>query len=179
MKCGLQFRSTLFAASTLMVLLIGTVAGPTALAAQHPDPSILQTVEALYTGMSGDEGEDRDWQEWSTLFMPGARFVSVRAELASPDDTRTWSVPEWIVQSGLGIDGRGFVEEMIHDVTESYGGVASVFTSYVARRSRGGPETGRGAAAFQLANTDEGWKIVTMVWTGEQENNPLPERYLP
>jgi len=163
--------------SLMLLAAAGASAGdvPT----RQADVGISRTVDALLAGMSGEEGEDRDWQAWADLFVPGAVFRKVGATPRSLLETRTLGVPEWIVGSGLGLNGKPFVEEAIHSVTETYGGIASVFVTYIVRTGRGGPEIARGAASLHLVETNDGWKVVSWIWTGEQENDPLPARYLP
>ena len=159
----------------ILALVIGALlGGAEAGAAQDSDAEVVAAVRAVFAGMSGDTGEDRDWRAWKALFLPGARLVNVRGAQPAEADVRVSSVPEWIVDSGLNLDGVGFVEEVVHNVTEDYAGIASVFLTYQMRRARGGEITGRGAATLQLARTPEGWRVASWMWTGEKEGIPLP-----
>jgi hypothetical protein len=159
----------------ILALMLGALLGVTQDGvAQDSDAEVVAAVRAVFAGMSGDTGDDRDWRTWEGLFLPGARLVNVRGAQPAEADVRISSVPEWIVATGLNLNGVGFIEEVVHKVTEDYAGIASVFLTYQTRGATGGEITGRGAATLQLARTAEGWRVASWMWTGEKEGIPLP-----
>ena len=159
---------------TVFLSVASLLAAAPAVAQSH-DPEIVRTVEAAYAGISANEGEARDWSAFNALFLPDARLISVRGNAEAGFQPRGYSVPEWIVGNMASLEGRGFVEDFVHYRIESYGPVAHVFTTWVTRSERGGAVNGRGAATLQLVNTEDGWRVASWVWTGEQDGSPLPE----
>lgn len=154
-----------------VVLILATVVP---VAAQEFDPAILATVETAYGGISANEGEDRDWPAFHALFLPNARLVNVRGNASDGFEPQSLSVPEWIVSNMTWLEGRGFVEDFELQEIQAYGPIAHVFTTWVTRRERGGEERSHGAATFQLVSTQDGWRVASWIWTGEQEGLPLP-----
>ena len=140
--------------------------------AESDESLVLSVVEAVYAGLSANEGETRDWAAFDALFLPDARLVSARR---TPDgvDLRITSPPEFVVKIGLSLTGRGFVEEIEHSVIKSYGPIAQVYTSWLSRSKRGGEKKNTGAAMLNLVQTDEGWRVASWLWTREIENQPL------
>jgi hypothetical protein len=133
----------------------------------------MTTVTAAYAGISANEGESRDWGAFHSLFLPGARLVSVwRNESGIHVNGR--SVADWIVEDGLGLEGQGFVEDFVPNEIEAYGPIAHVFTTWVTREERGGATNGSGAATLQLVRTGDGWRVAGWIWTGAIEGLPLP-----
>jgi hypothetical protein len=130
-------------------------------------------VTAVYAGISANADENRDWRAFHAMFLPSARLISV-----SPDQNgirvNDNSTTEWIVRSGLGLDGRGFVEDVVHSAVTSYGPIAHVLTTWATRSTRGGPENSRGAATLQLVRTNDGWRVSSWIWTGAIDGLPLP-----
>ncbi len=60
--------------------------------------------------------------------------------------------------------------------TERFGPIAQVFSTY--RRERGGHEE-RGINSLHLRHDGERWWILSLLWTPERAEQPLPKRYLP
>ena len=164
---SLPTRSSLALAVALVLLA-------TPAHAQTSDPEILRTVEAAYAGISANADETRDWRAFYRLFLPTAQLVNVRGNAEAGFEPRASSVAEWIVQSGLGLAGRGFVEDLVHSRVEAYGPIAQVFTTWVTRSERGGAVNSRGAATLQLVHTPDGWRVASWIWTGQQQGLPLP-----
>lgn len=153
-------------------------------ASPQADPGDVATpdaiVEALYEVISGPPGP-RDWDRLRSLFHPQARMIPTGPDPRAPGARRTavWTVDEYIEQVTPFFDERGFYEREIGRVTERFGGVVHLFSAY---ESRVDPESEepfqRGINSIQLVQQDDRWWILTVLWEGESDDNPIPQRYL-
>lgn len=141
--------------------------------------SIDAIIAAVYDVISGPAGQKRDWDRFRSLFVPGARLIPA---VRRPDSTRALVLaPEdYIARSGPQLEERGFFEREIHQVTESYGDIVHVFSTYESRRALADPAPfARGINSFQLVKDGNRWWIVTIFWFQERPEVPIPGKYLP
>lgn len=170
-----------------LVILLTMLVMATAGAAQ-PSPSdtesVASTVQALYSVISGPAGAKRDWDRMRNLFAEGAKMNVVgRRPGGKPEDPpmamRPLSVEDYIRLSGPALEQRGFFEKEVAKRTEVFGSIAHVFSTYESRTK---PEDEkpfqRGINSIQLMHDGKRWWIVSIVWQGETNEAPLPERYL-
>lgn len=164
-------------------------AGPSAAASAPAAPatparpddvkSLDAIVAALYAVISGDAGVERDWGRFRSLFYPGARMIptgrnaktgKVGARIASPDD--------YIAANEAFLEGEGFHELELSRHVDTYGTVAQVFSAYEARRKLDDAKPFlRGINSIQLLNDGTRWWIMTVAWSPETPQSPLPEKY--
>jgi hypothetical protein len=133
-------------------------------------------IAALYDVISGDAGVERDWNRFRSLFYPGARMIptaknqrtgKVVARIASPDD--------YIRASEGFLEGEGFHERELNRITQSFGTIAQVFSSYEARHKLSDPKPFlRGVNTIQLLNDGTRWWVLTIAWSPETPESPLP-----
>ena len=142
--------------------------------------SLDAIMSALYGVISGDAGEKRDWDRFRYLFVDEARLMpsgktpegKVRFRIMSPD--------EYAKNSGSWLEENGFHEVEIHRVTEEYGSLVHLFSTYESYRSMSDEAPFmRGINSIQLLNDGDRWWIMHIYWLGETEDLPLPEKYLP
>lgn len=141
--------------------------------------SIDGIVEAWYDIVSVAPDETPDWGRDSTLYLPDVRFVIV-PELTeeSPAQAVVLSHAQFIQASSGGL-ADGFFEREIHRVTQRFGNLAHVFSTYEFGRTEDGPVLGRGINSIQLFFDGERWWITGASWRNETETTPIPEAYLP
>ena len=86
----------------------------------------------------------------------------------------------YVKMSGPRLEEEGFFEKEIHRVVEQFGPIAHVFSTYEARHSLADekPFT-RGINSFQLLNDGKRWWVVSIYWTVERADLPIPAKYLP
>jgi hypothetical protein len=140
--------------------------------------SVDAIIDALYDVISGDAGEDRDWDRFHSLFLPGADLVPT---LVTPDGSIrhvVWSPEEYVERNGDDLMTIGFYEEEIGRTTEEFGNLAHVFSTYESRAGRDGEVFQRGINSIQLMWNGERWFVVNIAWDAEREGNEIPERYL-
>jgi hypothetical protein len=170
------------------LLLWAGLGAPLASQEQPPPPpaaapsdveSIDAIVRAVYDVISGPAGEPRHWDRWLSLFIPEARLISVGL---NPEGGTAYRVitPEAYVQlAGPALERDGFFEEEIGRTQETFGPVAHLFSAYQSKRARSDPEPfARGINSFQLFHDGARWWVVTVYWTQERSDLPIPPRYL-
>lgn len=133
-------------------------------------------VSALYDVISGDAGVVHDWDRFHNLFKPESRLIPSRktpegqltAVVMSPEDFAT----------RLKARTAGFFEKEISRVTEKYGTVTHVFSTYESREKADGPVVNRGINSFQLFYDGKRFYIVDIFWCAESLGFPLPDKYV-
>lgn len=182
-------RARLGLARLVPIVLITLGAGPLALAAQEVAPppadpadvaSIDAIIAAVYNVISGPQGEARDWDRFRSLFVPGARLIPTGAPADGGFRHRVLTPDEYATQVGPRLEERGFFEREIGRVTERYGPVAHLMSAYDSRfTSADQPEPDvRGVNSFQLFFDGDRWWVVTIFWSGETDDNPIPDRFI-
>lgn len=146
-----------------------------------PTPYDLSTIdgvlEALYSSISGEKGEERDWDTFRQLFTEDARLIPTGQNEEGKFTSRSLTPEDYIKQSGPYLVENGFIEEEIHRSTDRFDPIAQVFSTYTSRNTRGGPIIARGMNSIQLLNDGSRWWVVTIYWASEGEGRPIPEEY--
>lgn len=142
--------------------------------------SIDNVIEALYDVISGDKGVKRDWDRMRNLFVENARLAPTRINQEGVKDLRMMTVEDYITTSGAWLEENGFFEKEIHRVTEQYGSLVHLWSTYESYRTSEDDEPfARGINSIQLLEDEEGWKVVQIYWLSETPDNPIPAKYLP
>jgi hypothetical protein len=170
----------------LALLLVG-LAVPAPSGAQGttplPHPSDVASSEsivaAVYDVISGAAGQPRDWDRFRSLFLPEARLISVGTDREGTITYRTMTPDEYAERAAPGFQQNGFFEEEIGQVQEEFGPVVHRFSTYQAKRALTDAEPfARGINSFQLLYDGNRWWVLTIFWTAERPDLPIPERYL-
>ena len=136
-------------------------------------------IAAVYDVISGPAGKKRDWDRMRSLFVPGARLIPTGSRQAGGYGSRVLTVDEYIERANGAFEKQGFYEREAARKMEMFGQIAHVFSTYESRHA---PDDAkpfqRGINSIQLMNDGQRWWIVTIFWQGEDEKNPLPEKYL-
>lgn len=136
-------------------------------------------VAALYDVISGPKGQARDWNRFRSLFAPGARMIPSGKR---PDGTQGYRVltpEEYIARSEKLLVEDGFRESEVHRVVERFGPLVHVFSTYEGRREGDTKPFVRGINSIQAVHDGKRWWLLTVAWTPETPDQPLPEKYLP
>lgn len=175
--------STAFARATLLAAALVGPAGP--LAAQGTvasDPADVESVDAiiaaLYDVISGPDGQERDWNRFRSLFLPGAHLVPT---VLTPDGSIryvVWSPEDYVMRAGPQLEEAGFFEAEIGRVTERFGNIAHIFSTYESRLEEDADPVQRGINSIQLLWDGDRWWMVNILWDLEREGREIPERYL-
>lgn len=141
----------------------------------HAD--IRAAVADLYAVISGPAGP-RDWDAFRALFAEGGRLAAMAPTREGGMRQVQMTPEEYIERSGPFMQSRGFFETEIAREIEVYGSIAHVFSSYETRFEADGEVFQRGINSISLVRTDAGeWKVYQILWQGETDDNPLPERF--
>ena len=142
--------------------------------------TIDSTLETLYGVISGEKGEERNWDLFKHLFYNDAKLIptgknqegSVMARYMTPDD--------YINSSGKWLVDNGFYEIEINRVTQTFGHITHVFSTYESFRSKNDSTPFmRGINSIQMLNDGDRWWIINIYWMQESDANPIPSAYLP
>lgn len=130
--------------------------------------------EAVLDVISGEKGEARNWDRFRNLFLPTAQLNAV-FHRADSSFVRVTSLDDFIERAGTWYEDNGFTEYSIKSEVEEYGHIASVFQTYGSTFPGG---TERGINSYQLVYDKGRWWVANLLWEGESEEYPLPEKYL-
>lgn len=136
-------------------------------------------VAALYDVISGPKGQARDWNRFRSLFAPGARMIPSGKRKDGTIGHRMISPEDYISNSEKALVGDGFRERELSRVVERFGPLVHVFSSYEAFREGDTKPFMRGINSLQLLHDGKRWWVLTVAWTQETPEQPLPAKYLP
>lgn len=183
-------RSGTALGATTMLLVLGLAWLPDASPAQETetpaptaDPADVESVDAIvaavYDVISGPAGQARDWDRWNSLFIPQARLIAVGRNPDGTNQHTAMTPGEYVRRSGAFLEENGFFEDEIGRVQEEFGPVVHLFSAYQSKRAEEDSEPfSRGINSFQLLNDGKRWWVVTVFWTSEGPDLPIPSRYL-
>jgi len=136
-------------------------------------------VKATYDAVSFPDGNEPDWDRLLSLFLPESRLTPTGRINGTPHiDFR--SVEDHFKEGMLErFSNQRFVEYEIHSVTERFGDMVHVFSTYESVIKTEGPEpVNRGINSFQLWYDGNRWWIAGLMWQSERDGLPVPDRYL-
>ena len=140
--------------------------------------TIDSVMETLYGVISGPAGE-RDWDRFRNLFIEDAGMGNTRMRRDGTSMISNFDAETYITRSGAYFLKNGFYESELSRRVEVFGPIAHVFSTYESRHKPDEASFDRGINSIQLVEKDGLWRIVSLFWTSETEDNPIPEKYLP
>jgi hypothetical protein len=151
--------------------------------AAAPEPadvgSIDGMIRAYYDVITGPPGQPRQWSRDRTLYIPDMRFVAVEVDAKGRPEPRIMSHQQFVDNSNASMVAKGFDEREIHRVTQRFGNIAHVFSTYQTREKPGGPVLARGINSIELFWDGKRWWIASAIWDEERPDSPIPKEYLP
>ena len=142
--------------------------------------SVDGIITALYQSISGEKGEPRNWEMFNDLFSPDAKLIPTGKDDKGKTNYGYWTPAEYKGQAEAYLVENGFHEIEIYRVTESYGPILHLFSTYESRNSIKDEEPfNRGINSIQLLFDGERWWIMNIFWSHETKENPIPAKYLP
>ncbi len=140
--------------------------------------SIDSIIKALYESISGDAGVERDWDRFKNLFVEGALLTPTFKNQQGQIGLVQWSPEEYIERAGASLERDGFHEDEIGREVDSYRYITQVFSSYQSKRTKDGEVFSRGINSIQLFNDGSRWWVVSVFWSSENQEYPIPSQYL-
>lgn len=155
------------------------------------DPTDVESLDAivtaLYDSISFEQGKLPNWERFCSLFEPTAVMVRVDPQLTAiparereQPAVRVSSIDDYVARTTTAIESGAlpaFCERELNRRTEVFADLAQVFSTY--ERSAEAGELRRGINSMQLVKDGSRWWIVSLSWSDECEDGPLPSRYLP
>ena len=140
--------------------------------------SVDSIVTALYDVISGDKGVDRNWDRFRSLFYPGARMIPTGQAKTGKVNARVASPDSYIEGNESFLESEGFHEQEITRTVDSFGNIAHVFSAYEARHALTDDKPFvRGINSIQLFNDGKRWWVLSVAWSPETPQHPLPKQY--
>jgi hypothetical protein len=157
---------------------------PESSTSQPADPRDVESIDAIitaaYASISGPAGEKRNWGRERSLYYLGARLIPT----AKPGENdgpapQILDVDGFIARVEPYFAEHGFYEKEIARLTEQFGHIAHVWSTYESRHTPDDPEPFmRGINSIQLFHDGSRWWIVTIYWQQESAEHPIPRKYL-
>ncbi|UKM64459.1 hypothetical protein GSB9_01007 [Flavobacteriaceae bacterium GSB9] len=153
--------------------------------------SIDKTIKTLYTSISGEKQGDkendtgetklkRNWKQFHYLFKPEAKMIVSHLNDDFVYDTRYMSPKEYQKTTQKWMQENGFIEKEIHRRVEHFGNIVQVFSTYESYHSKENEKPFmRGINSIQMFYDGTRWWIVNIFWGQENDENPIPKKYLP
>ncbi len=142
--------------------------------------TIDNTVKSLYASISGEKGEDRDWDLFKHLFYPNAKLIPSGKNTDREPQVTFLKPNDYIKSSGQWLVDNGFFEKEIHRTINAFGNIAHVFSTYESYYSLEDKKPFmRGINSIQLFHDGDRWWIVNVYWSQETPIHPIPNKYLP
>ena len=138
------------------------------------------TIATLYAVISGDKGEERNWDLFKHLFKKDAKLIPTGKNQKKETTVRYMSTEDYITTSGQWLVENGFHEVEIKRETQTFGNITHVFSTYEAYNSKADEKPFmRGINSIQLFNDGKRWWIVNLYWMQESKEHKIPKTYLP
>lgn len=141
--------------------------------------SIDGIMKAFYEVISGPPGQPRQWSRDRSLYIADIRFVAMSEDRAGKPVAHVVSHQQFVDASNPILVKNGFYESEIHRVTQKFGNIAHVFSTYESREKADGPVIARGINSVELFYDGKRWWIASNTWDDERADNSLPAEYLP
>lgn len=156
----------------------GPLAPPTAPGDPADVASADSIISAYYETVSGQKGQERDWDRFRSLFIPEARLIAAQP-LADGAPCVVLTPEQFIRMNTVYFASGGYFERDVHRRVDRFGNMALVLSTYESRRELDDAEAySRGINSFQLAFDGRRWWIATVMWDYERPENPIPPERL-
>ena len=140
--------------------------------------SIEAVIKSLYDSISFKKGERPGLQKLEKLFIDEARLIRT-----TKDSHEIMSVGDFVSSFNTRIDAGDFIEFREYEIKkkiEKFGKIAHVLSTYESDfETPGGKLNARGINSIQLMDINGEWKVVTIFWYNEDDENKIPQEYLP
>ena len=149
-----------------------------------PRPEDVGTLDgiiaAFYDVITGPTGQPRQWARDRTLYIADVKFISIEYRKASGKPlAQVMSHQQYVDSANEEMVRSGFFEREIHRVTQQFGSLAHVFSTYETRLKAAGPVIARGINSIELYYDGVRWWITAAQWEDETPGRPIPKAFLP
>lgn len=161
-----------------MLLVVGVISLPASAQYEQDVESIDSILKALYASISGEKGEARDWDRFQNLFAEEALLIPTGKNQEGKLVHRMMTPEQYISSSGKWLVENGFHEIEVNREVHRFGHVVQVFSTYESKYSKNDAEPFmKGINSIQLFNDGDRWWVLTVYWSQETEDNPIPKAF--
>lgn len=140
--------------------------------------SIEAIIDALYETISGEEGEEREWDRFRSLWYGDANLIMVSSIGDGKAKKVKHSVETFIKMSKAHNKINGFYETKLKNQVTQIGNVAQVVSTYSIKKSPKSKENDMiGVNFFQLYYDGKRWWILNCTWQNENGGVTIPKKY--
>jgi len=148
------------------------------------NPADINSIDAImastYAVISGPAGQQRDWNRFRSLFLPGARLAALVPKKEGGYDARVITPDDYAKFADTYFQKESFFERELSRHADRYGNIAQIFSTYESRHDpKDVKPFARGINSFQLFYDGKRWWVVTIYWQEESADAPLPKEFLP
>jgi len=176
--CDAQMPSLRSIALLLASFAVACTTTPHAREATADELAIRAIALDVYTIVSGDKGQARDWDRLRKHFVEGGA-MHVSMQRGAQTAAAKFDVEQFIAMASQNSQQQAFHEAPLVTHVEAFAGVGYAWSSYTARHQKDGEPFARGVNCFTFVKTRDGWRIATIAWSEENERDKLPKRMLP
>lgn len=148
----------------------------------HPEEvkSIDKIVSSIFAIVSGEKGEEGDWELMRSVFHPKARLMTGYQDEAGNKEIKIFSVEEYITTFRDNFYNMTFYERDVKNKIERFDNLVHVLSTYRAFRTKEMKRPVKtGVASIQLYHDGERWWVLSMYWKNGTEEMQVPSAYLP
>lgn len=142
------------------------------------DPKAV--VEGYYEVLSKSEEEkwldDQRAKELRSLLASEADIIMTGRSQGGVPNNKVLSL-EAFTAIGRSTSNEPFYQAQVHAVTERFGDIVHVFSTYENRRSPNGKPFARSINSFQLWHDGDRWWIMNIMTHQQRNGKPIPTRY--
>ena len=160
--------------SCLVLCTVFTSPAQTSYPLKEDVTSLDGIINAYYEVVSGPAGPKQTGRDIS-IHHPSANVMISGVDKDGKRFLNAMTLKEFHATMTPG----AFYEKEIHRVTETFGNITHVWSTYEYRYAPDGPPSGRGINSIQLYNDGTRWWILSWVYDSERTGNPIPEKYVP
>lgn len=131
-------------------------------------------IDATYQVVSGEKGAKRQWERDSYLHHPKAVYSFFDRQKQKQE---TMTLEEFHKETDDMIFETAFYENEINREVKIYGNIAQVWSTYETRLEKNGKVARRGINSIQLIFENNRWYIISWIFCGETDNNPIPKTF--
>jgi hypothetical protein len=134
-------------------------------------------IRAYYEVVSAPAGQPKQVERDHSLHHALARVAVTGKDNNNKPFVRMMTLDEYYKDNTVA--ESGFFEKEIHRVTQKFGNIVHVWSTYEWRTEENGPVGGRGINSIQLYHDGNRWWITSWIYDSERKDNPIPPEFLP
>ncbi|MDQ8755451.1 hypothetical protein RCO27_04340 [Sphingosinicella sp. LHD-64] len=128
---------------------------------------IGKVLDELYDMISGPAGP-RDWSRQRAIFHEDSRQMRTWVDAAGAPAIRIMAREAYAADTTPFFAENDFYEIETARRINIFGNIAHVWSLYEARRSPDADLDRRGINSIQLYKSEDGWKVISMIWDNER-----------